>query len=425
MIDCNMPQLSQAIFMKDFSLIAIGLLIMASRLSAQEEQTAPKEFPQAILIQQDQPSTPLTPLHAPAAASLRTNPAQQTPVTRPSRSPEFGNKPRHESHIPLKPTLIPEEADVINSSQVDFSQFQKPLAAPLTEKRVLPVQAQLEESEDPFNVSAPQIRTGPPANSVFAAENDPAHRLPSSEIPTQPLTRQVPEPASLQIPSAHELPPLTDGGFDELPQFQQDSPQTANETYSPVVEQTTNFPPATRGSVFDSPQQAALNSSSATAKTTTDAVSVHEVLPGENYWTISRQHYGSARYFAALAEYNRGRIPRPDRMQPGMFVLVPDVELLEQRFPEITWANAGRTQPNEPAGFFIDQSGRPAFRIGKGDTLTDIAQLHLGSLTRWTEIQQLNAQALGPRGSLKIGMVLQLPPDASQVSLAPPIGEFR
>jgi len=72
-----------------------------------------------------------------------------------------------------------------------------------------------------------------------------------------------------------------------------------------------------------------------------------------------------------------------------------------------------------PSGFFIGPNGQPLFRIGKGDTLTDIAEKHLGRTARWTQVVGMNRNLLKDGNTLKIGMVLQLPHDASQVALAP------
>ena len=62
------------------------------------------------------------------------------------------------------------------------------------------------------------------------------------------------------------------------------------------------------------------------------APAVYEVRNGDNYWNISRKHYGTGRYYMALAEYNRQRISDPKTMRPGMKVMLPATEVLEARF---------------------------------------------------------------------------------------------
>jgi nucleoid-associated protein YgaU len=55
--------------------------------------------------------------------------------------------------------------------------------------------------------------------------------------------------------------------------------------------------------------------------------------------------------------------------------------------------------------------------VGKNDTLTGIAARHLGRSSRWVQVLGMNRDQLKDGNSLKIGMVLKLPQDASQVSV--------
>jgi len=152
---------------------------------------------------------------------------------------------------------------------------------------------------------------------------------------------------------------------------------------------------------------------------------VYQVQSGDNYWTISRKFYSSARFFSALAEYNKHRIPVPEKMKPGMYVLVPHVEVLHQRYPQLTGGGPRDPAESAPAGFFIDENGQPCYRVGKGDTLTDIAQKYLGRSSRWVQIHGMNQDRLENGKILKIGSVLRLPADASQVVLVPADSEIR
>jgi nucleoid-associated protein YgaU len=150
-----------------------------------------------------------------------------------------------------------------------------------------------------------------------------------------------------------------------------------------------------------------------------DEVSIHVVKSGDSFWTISRQHYGAGRYFNALAAYNQARIPNPQTIRPGMKVMVPDAAVLQQRYPQLTGGtySPGQTDQSAPSGLFIER-GQPMYRVGKGDTLTDIAHQHLGRASRWIQIYGMNQGQLTNGASLKTGMVLRLPADASQVTAA-------
>ncbi|MBW3543128.1 MAG: LysM peptidoglycan-binding domain-containing protein [Planctomycetes bacterium] len=126
--------------------------------------------------------------------------------------------------------------------------------------------------------------------------------------------------------------------------------------------------------------------------------------------------------------YNRQRIPDERRMQPGMKVLVPARGILEDRFamlipglkparavdPPVPPLTKGGPR-GVPPGLFVAADGRPMYRVGPADTLGEIARRHLGRSTRWPQILELNRDRLTNPQSLKIGMELRLPADASRV----------
>jgi hypothetical protein len=61
----------------------------------------------------------------------------------------------------------------------------------------------------------------------------------------------------------------------------------------------------------------------------------YEVQANDSYWTISEKVYGTADYFRALAEHNRGKSPQADGLSPGMVVSVPTVTQLEHDYPDL------------------------------------------------------------------------------------------
>jgi nucleoid-associated protein YgaU len=178
----------------------------------------------------------------------------------------------------------------------------------------------------------------------------------------------------------------------------------------------------------------------------------YRVQPEDNFWKISRKQYGTARYYQALMRYNQDRVPDPQKLRPGTQILTPSAAVLEQRFPDLiekssstapasgganerTARRPGFEQPSPAddieertdrnttetgsAGYFYGQSGEPLYRIGPDDTLTGIAQRHLGRASRWTEIYEKNQDVLQSPDNLTLGTVIRLPADASRVGLAP------
>ena len=70
-------------------------------------------------------------------------------------------------------------------------------------------------------------------------------------------------------------------------------------------------------------------------------------------------------------------------------------------------------------GFFVGRAGEPLYRVANGDTLSSIAQQHLGKSSRSHELYELNQDRLADPNRLKVGSVLKLPQDASRVGVVP------
>jgi nucleoid-associated protein YgaU len=155
-----------------------------------------------------------------------------------------------------------------------------------------------------------------------------------------------------------------------------------------------------------------------------DRPAVYTVRSGDTYWNISRNQYGTGKYYRALALYNSHRIPDPRRMQKGMKVLVPDRAILESRFASALPRRAGEAADKLPSGLF-HENGEVVYRVGRGDTLGGIAQRHLGRASRWQEIVRLNPGRLTNPAALKTGMELRLPADASRVRIVSEAAERR
>ncbi|MBI3862831.1 MAG: LysM peptidoglycan-binding domain-containing protein [Planctomycetia bacterium] len=182
------------------------------------------------------------------------------------------------------------------------------------------------------------------------------------------------------------------------------------------------------------------------------AGATYRVQPDDNFWKISRKQYGSARYYQALTQHNLDRAPDPQKLRPGTQISTPTAAYLERKYPNLiekgsadsathhAGAHPSRTRPrfekpgtehdfDRPAersvaketgeGYFYSKSGDPMYRIGADDTLTGIAQKHLGRASRWTEIYEQNQDILSSPDNLTLGTVIRLPGDASRLSLVP------
>jgi len=141
------------------------------------------------------------------------------------------------------------------------------------------------------------------------------------------------------------------------------------------------------------------------------------VQNGDNYTTISKRVYGTVRYFSALAVFNQHRIREPKNMRPGMVVLTPPKQLLEERYPQLFVDSQRKIV--EPAEFLILSDGSPAYRVGERETLSEISARFLGRSSRWIEIYRLNQTIVKDPNKLKSGLILALPADAAEVSVVP------
>lgn len=274
-----------------------------------------------------------------------------------------------------------------------------------------------------------------------AASTTSIQPAPPATIPRSAAVSAAPG-AGETAPANGSTPPVSPDQFMQPVEYADDPPAPANSPFPPQpgasgfdpTTGTADLPdtagppatasvPGTAGMTGTAPArdpfspQPGAGPLAGSATTTAGRPTVYEVRPSDNYWTISRRHYGTARYFEGLARFNADRIPDPTRMRPGMKVLIPSRDALEARYPDLFGSTGPAAAADEPAGLFFTETGQPLYRVGPRDTLGEIAQKHLGRSSRWNEIFTLNRDRLAAPDTLKIGTVLKLPPDASRVQV--------
>jgi nucleoid-associated protein YgaU len=141
----------------------------------------------------------------------------------------------------------------------------------------------------------------------------------------------------------------------------------------------------------------------------------YTVQPNDNLWSISEKVYGTGRYFKAIGEHNRAKLPRAERLQVGNVIDVPPAPELEDRYPElcpkqsksvVVQPRAVRASAQQPLA-----SDGSSYVVEEGDTLFDIARYELGKASRWAEIYELNRDKLGGDVDyLQPGTELAMPP---------------
>ncbi len=373
---------------RSFLALALASWLGFSPVSAQEAE-APAAPP--ALLSEDTPSELLTIEEAPPAKPVAVRPARPV-VSKTGKGPASLRTSR-----PLPASRRPVPAASI-WSEPEEAELEAPPARPIHQVQALVPNDGLEE--------APIENTEPLAPSETAAPYEPG-----------------------QVPELSE-PPLLDSPSLEEPGLKVSPDETAPLLNEPIAEPAPlntrvgnpqRVPTNSRVQRTAAVESAPYNEDNAGAPTgqfgAQDAV--HTVAAGESFWSISKKHYGLGRYSAALAEYNKSRIPKPDKIKPGMKVIVPKVETLEQKYERLIFGASVSVSKAEAAapvksGFFIDAAGQPMYRVGEGDTLSTIAQDHLGRSSRWPRIVELNRETLKDPDDMKLGMILRLPADASE-----------
>ena len=109
----------------------------------------------------------------------------------------------------------------------------------------------------------------------------------------------------------------------------------------------------------------------------------YTVQPGDTLSGIAQQNLGDANRWPEIFVLNRGIIRDPDRISPGQVLVLP-----------------GDTPMDPPPRLYTVRSG---------DTLSGIAQQHLGEANRWREIFELNGEVISDPNRIFPGQVLVLP----------------
>ncbi len=109
----------------------------------------------------------------------------------------------------------------------------------------------------------------------------------------------------------------------------------------------------------------------------------YTVQDGDTLSDIAKQHYGDALLYGRIFEANRPMLESPDAIYPGQTLRIPEAA---------------------PPG---------TYTVEKGDTLSKIAKKLLGDAGRYTEIYDLNKDALTSPDAIQVGQVLKIPSGAN------------
>ena len=302
--------------------------------------------------------------------------------------------PSHERSASYEPPALPAAPTPTSDDRYGGTNDPRQTASALMQAST----AVLQVSAASAGTASPQpaaIVPAPAADAaVSMAANTAAPAAPAALPPAPlPVPQPVPQPATYGSTSPYGNAPATVAGptYVAAPAYGSTSPSTPASVGDGVAPASNYTPRRDDG--------------------------MYEVQPSDNYYIISQRLYGTPAYFKALAEHNRGKAARPDRLPPGLVIAAPPAAQLEQTYPDLCPKPArretmrSRTGAVSPAGF----SGRGrTYTVQEGDTLSSIARHELGKVSRWSEIYELNRDALGKDYDyLTPGMQLSLPGKAS------------
>ncbi len=150
------------------------------------------------------------------------------------------------------------------------------------------------------------------------------------------------------------------------------------------------------------------------------------VQAGQSLADIARQHYGNPEYARILAQVNADRLTRSGIARPGTRLDLPplDSPAFQRMLEPVHAEHADRTPeavpqlPSRPPATSRPAAADREIQVSAGDTLSELASVHLGSGSRWDELLKANRDQLESPQDLRAGMTLRLPdrdaaPDAN------------
>ncbi len=255
----------------------------------------------------------------------------------------------------------------------------------------------------------------PPPVLPFAGSSDPR---PATENPTTVPPQLRPSPPATDWP-----PPAPRPRHDPVAQPR----MAANRNPAPTV-------PSLRKTQLDPDQAASLAASPAdqsqrrTSKPVSsrprrvDAAStqvtaqpvVHYVRSGQTLWQIAQQYYDDGERWRVIAEANPQSVGADGAIRNGVRLVIPN-----KAGPSAEVLATGSSSKQTPVERFDrkgDQarsqgspSGNRTIVVGSGDSLSTLAQEHLGSAKRWYDLYEANRDRLDSPDHLIAGTKLRMP----------------
>ncbi len=326
----------------------------------------------------------------PGPATEGPAPAPATPLVGPGAPPSGESKPLDEPKKIDGPALPPIESAAKPSveSAPDSSGASEPPAVVIPPKPDEPKTPSAASNPAPtperVNATAPERPAPVPSGEkIPMPSGEPIESKPAEQTPrtgSDPGWIPIPNSGSLPVdPTEKAAEPPVAGGLERG-----SGPATAAVDSRFHARRSIDFEPEPSQSSHR--EGGATNSSSRPSRSAaTDAAeqqpraashmerveaTEHVVERGENYWIISRQYWGSGRYFAALWRANSANHPYIDVLHEGDVIVVPAIEDLN---PDYILAPGRTASPQWEASLGISRRAGRGSKTGGGDSEAALA----------------------------------------------------
>ena len=270
--------------------------------------------------------------------------------------------------------------------------------------------------DGPSSNQADQTNSGRPADPLLVSASEissPRERIPAQRAasmgpkPTSPVVNSPPvssRRSSTSVPDrsvkvVRETSPIT-------PTFTMGAARTAG-IKVPTQAPTPDISRAGTGVGRSTTSKSAVSSRASEQKTkrspvktikpsSIDAVTIHIIKPGDTLGHIAQKYYGSARKWPRIADANPDI--DVDSLRVGQELRIP------ARIATVTTERSANSKLSSSP-----PTGR-THTIDEGETLSSIAEDHLGDQVHWYRIYELNKDRIGSSPDrLVVGMVIAVP----------------
>jgi len=133
---------------------------------------------------------------------------------------------------------------------------------------------------------------------------------------------------------------------------------------------------------------------------------IHIVQKDDTLYSLAQRYYGDGSLYLELIEYNLDRIADDLQLRIGDRLHIPDREVLLGR------VESPRSQPTDSTATpqtTTQATQYTTYKVKSGDTLTELAQEHMGTMRRWQELYELNREVIDDPDRLITGTVIRIP----------------